>query len=146
MCRISRFLVVTGIAVTFTIAGWLVTMPGPSRTASAAGSPDGAFAGDPVSTLTGHYWRADRDLGQGWLNPLLQFTRYYYSGNGIKSDLGTGWMDNYDERLKQIPDGKGTIFVAWPPFGPGMIPPTPMAVTASAPARRSPSPLKGMAP
>jgi len=106
MCR-ARTVVPTLVAALCAV-GWLLTSSGGVRAAATAGrrtAPAGqylttaAFAGDPILTYSGGYWRLDRDLGPERSNLLLSFTRAYYSVMPADYGFGIGWSSNYGERL-----------------------------------------------
>ncbi len=68
----------------------------------------GAFAGKPVSLLSGSETYTRTDLTLGNLYPI-SIQRRYNSRSGYDSQLGYGWALNHDRRIYTYPDGSVTL-------------------------------------
>ena len=86
--------------------------------ASPPSAPDGrgrAFElGSRVSTLTGSYLYAYRDLTSNPSAPGLEFVRSYSSGDPRQTAFGQGWTHNFTIRLRSQGDGSGDFILVGP--------------------------------
>lgn len=121
-----RFSCLAGIA-SFVLVSFLVLLPSPSSALDQSSDPgeaeilslnaqtgafdkgiDPAFAGKPVSLLSGSETIRRTDLTLGSLFPI-RVQRSYHGKSGYDSPLGYGWAHNYDKRLYTYPDGSVII-------------------------------------
>lgn len=75
---------------------------------SESGNNRDAFAGKPISLISGAESFVRTDLTVGHLYPI-SVERRYNSRSGYDSPLGYGWALNYDKRLYTYPNGSVTL-------------------------------------